>query len=320
VDAAEPELEERRLTNVRSRRSEREREDERRQCRGVIDAMSRPDRTPPSRIECGTSASVGRICFVALRPRGRTPTAVGAAAASVALLAVGVLVAMGKYAPAVRPAPRASRRRPHALAGERTPTRSRSLSRCRRGLGFDALLARRESARGRIDGATLAVLTVVGTIAAATAAAAFADGLGLVRAVTGASPPASLDAAFVTGDARRSAAFLVVGVLALAVAAFRPAPRALGAGLVLLVSFANLHVLSREIQFVGDDSLLRLPRPWRRARRRTEPRVTWTRGTATPASASYGSHDAAAFAPPRPCSPATEVFRTASPRRTPATR
>jgi len=200
---------------------------------------------------------------------------------------------MGKYAPAYG--------RLHALpaptscAGRRKDSNSsRSLSRCRRVSDSTRSSRARESARAGSTGRRRG-LTVVGTIAAATAAAAFADGLGLVRAVTGASPPASLDAAFVTGDARRSAAFLVVGVLALAVAAFRPAPARLGAGLVLLVSFANLHVLSREIQFVGDDSLFAAsPAVAPRAEADgTEGHLDTRYGDA--GFGLYGSHDAAAF-------------------------
>jgi hypothetical protein len=196
--------------------------------------------------------------FVALRPRGRAPAAGGALAASTALVVGGVLVAMGKHAPVYGWL--------QALPGAdflRWPAKGLQLVAVglavTAGLGFDALLARREAASDRIDKATLALLAVALASAVWLAAAAARDGAGLVSAFAGAAPPASIDSSFVADDARRSAAFLLVGVLALAVAAFRPAPRPLGAGLVLVVSFANLYVLSREIQFVGDDSLLGLP-------------------------------------------------------------
>jgi hypothetical protein len=198
--------------------------------------------------------------FAALAPKGRARALGAAAAASAALLVLGVLVAAGKYAPVygwLQTLPGADFLRWPAKGLQLVAIALAVLA----GLGFDAVLARRDAATGRIDGATLAFLGVVGALASALAVAAATDARAVARAFAGVELPPSLDASFVEGDVRRSAAFLVSGVLALAVAAFRPLPRSLGAGLVLVVSFANLHVLSREIQFVGDDTLLDAPPP-----------------------------------------------------------
>ncbi len=196
--------------------------------------------------------------FVALGRR-RGTAATGAAAASAVLLIAGLLVAMGKYTPVygwLQALPTAELVRWPAKGLQLVAIAIAVLA----GLGFDALLARRESTSGRIDRGTLAVLSVAGVLALVLIAAAAKDGAATVSAFTGGAPEGT-DTGFLAEDARRSAAFLVLGVLALAAAALRTVPRAVGVGLVLTVSFANLYILSREIQFVGDDALLDLPPP-----------------------------------------------------------
>jgi hypothetical protein len=198
--------------------------------------------------------------FVALTPKTADRTRRAAAAASLALLVVGLLVALGRHAPVygwLQALP--------ASELVRWPSKGLQLVAIAlpvlAGLGFDALLARREAASGRSDRATLVALGVAGASALVLLVAVSRDAAGVVAAFTGATPPAGVDVRLLEGDARRSAAMLLLGVVALFAASWRPVPRHIGAAAVLLVSFANLLIVSREIQFVGDDALLSLRPP-----------------------------------------------------------
>src|SRR5439155_9844580 len=123
------------------------------------------------------------------------------------------------------------------------------------GLGFDVVLRRREAAARPADGPTLAFLGAW-TAAALLLLAVATAGRGFFAWLNGGELPEKAGtAAFQIADLHRSFLFLVLGVAALVAAALRRVPRRVGAALVIGVSFANLHVLSREIQWVGDASL-----------------------------------------------------------------
>lgn len=197
------------------------------------------------------------VSFAALRAKGSGGPRRAVVAVSAALVVAGIVIAMGKYTPVygvLESLPGAGKVRWPAKGLQLTALGLALLA----GFGFDGVLRRRDAATGRADAATLGVLGAWAGVALVVFIAGTA-GRGLfVWLAGGKLPERAGSAAFQIADLQRSGIFLLLGLAALTAVAFRRVPRRAGVAAVLLISFANLHILARDIHWVGDASLLTL--------------------------------------------------------------